>query len=327
MTTPHDPYDDAELEAFADEVQSELVSERWAGWGQEAPVLPAREQPDPAPATAFWRPRRVAAAALLLALAIWPWFRERRTLPIEYEVAVHLDEGVALQQGVPARLRLGQVLETQPGMHARIAVPGMGEVVLEPESRLRVGDARAIDGEHLLALESGAVTASILAPPRRFQLGTPGGVAVDLGCVYRAEVLDEERTLVRVVAGAVSFEAHGRQVYVPQGASVLAQVATGPGTPILDDAPQRLRQILAQLDAGQPLGVGDDHFAILFELCRPEDSLSIWHLMMHAEGAQRFVYAKLLDRLVPMPEPYEAEACVEPGSEANLAWYALQPWS
>ena len=94
----------------------------------------------------------------------------------------------------------------------------------------------------------------------------------------------------------------------PATGKVLAQVATGPGTPILDDAPQRLRQILAQLDAGQPLGVGDDHFAILFELCRPEDSLSIWHLMMHAEGAQRFVYAKLLDRLVPTPASVAAQA-------------------
>jgi hypothetical protein len=48
--------------------------------------------------------------------------------------------------------------------------------------------------------------------------------------------------------------------------------------------------------------------------------------MSRAQGGDRFTYAKLLDRLVPMPEGFEPDECVRAGSEGFTAWRALQPW-
>lgn len=49
--------------------------------------------------------------------------------------------------------------------------------------------------------------------------------------------------------------------------------------------------------------------------------------MNRAQGSDRFVYAKTLDRLVPMPEGFEVDECVRAGTEGYAAWRALQPWS
>ena len=307
-----------ELDAFVEELHQDLQPEAWQGWRNGVPRLPER------------KPQRAklwiaVAASLLLALGVTrPWQVA--------EQPGYLAELIATSNGSTSvqqrrTLRRGEHIETGPEQSARIEVADLGQLELDVDSLLRVGDASEIDGEHYLRLERGAVTASIFASPRIFQLGTPGGIAVDLGCVYRAEIEGDGRTRVTVVAGAVSLEAMGSKVYVPQGASVWSRDGAGPGTPIQDEANAELRGIVTELDASASLHLDLETFRRMFELASPADSLSIWHLMMRARGSDRMVYAKLLDRLVPMPEGYEAEECVRAGSAGNLAWRKLQPWS
>lgn len=322
---PLDPRQDAELEAFADALHEDLSDLRWQGWDEgQAPSLPARSEPRISRAsTARW----AVAAALLIAVAMRPWLGTPAPEAIYgVSLADRTGEGTTGYSSVEM-IGAGQVVETAAGRVARIEVPELGEVQLDPGSRLRIGDAEQIDGEHFLELERGAATAAIFASPRRFQLGTPAGIAVDLGCVYRTEVAENGRTHVAVLAGAVSLEAEGREVYVPQGASVWATPETGPGTPIWDDASDELRHILARLDEGGTLKIDSDDFYALFELARPRDALSVWHLMVRSEGSQRYTYAKLLDRLVPMPDEFEPEECVEADGPGHQAWRQLQPWS
>lgn len=308
---------DGSLEAFADELQKDLRTEAWQGWRNGIPELAARK-----PKRA-WRPLAIAAALLLALGFLQPWKAEEQTsYLVELMVAPH----ESLSQPSKRMLRRGEHIETGPGQSARIEVAELGQLTLDANSRLRVGDSSEIDGEHYLRLERGAVTASIFASPRIFQLGTPGGIAVDLGCVYRAEIEANGQTRISVIAGAVSLEALGNQVYVPQGASVWAGVGEGPGTPIQDAADPELRRIVRELDAGEAFRLESEAFHSLFDRARPEDSLSIWHLMNRAQGSERFVYAKLLDRLVPMPEGFEPDECVRAGSEGFAAWRDLQPW-
>jgi ferric-dicitrate binding protein FerR (iron transport regulator) len=310
---------DASLHAFADELHEELQSEAWQGWDGEPPELPDRKP------QSEWR-RLGLAAALLLALALGvmqPW--KTQELP-SYLAMLQLESQGEASAPSMRRLRQGEQIETGPGQTARIEVAELGHLTLDANSRLSVGDSSEIDGEHYLQLERGAVTASIFASPRIFQLGTPGGIAVDLGCVYRAEIDADGQTRIRVIAGAVSLEAMGAQVYVPQGASVWARPGKGPGIPIDDETDPEVRRILRALDAGGALGLESEDFQRLFERARPADSLSIWHLMSRAQGGDRFTYAKLLDRLVPMPEGFEPDECVRAGSEGFTAWRALQPW-
>jgi FecR-like protein len=311
---------DGALEAFAEKLHQELHSESWQGWRDGVPKLP-EHQPQRA-----WR-RLAVAAALLLAWALGitqPWSTEvQPSYLVELLAAPQDSSSVQIKR----RLRRGEHIETGPGQSARIEVAELGQLTLDSNSLLRVGDSSEIDGEHYLRLERGAVTASIFASPRIFQLGIPGGIAVDLGCVYRAEIEGDGQTRISVISGAVSLEALGSQVYVPRGASVWARVGEGPGTPIWDEADPEIRRIVRELDTGAALRFESDAFQSLFERTRPRDSLSIWHLMSRAQGRDRFVYAKLLARLVPMPEGYEPDDCVYAGTAGYVAWRELQPWS
>jgi hypothetical protein len=310
--------DEGALEAFACELHEELQSESWRGWQHGVPELPARKP------QRSW-PWLAVAAGLLLALGFaQPWKTARQPSYLAELIAAPGEPHTGV---IKRTLRRGEHIETGPGESARIEVADLGRLTLAADSLLRVGDASEIDGEHFLRLERGAVTASIFASPRIFQLGTPGGIAVDLGCIYRAEIEADGQTRISVVAGAVSLEALGSQVFVPQGASVWARVGEGPGTPIQDAADPEIRRIVRELDAGATLTVESEAFQRIFERARPADSLSFWHLMSRAKGNERFVYAKLLNRLVPMPEGYEPDDCVRAGAAGFAAWRKLQPWS
>lgn len=308
---------DGSLKAFAEELQQDLQSEAWQGWQNGAPALPARKQ------ARAWRPLAVAAALLLALGFLRPWAADEQPGYLaELTSAANDPAGKASKR----LLRRGESIETGPGQSAQIEVAELGQLTLDANSLLRVGDASEIDGEHYLRLERGAVTASIFASPRIFQLGTPGGIAVDLGCVYRAEIEADGQTRISVTAGAVSLEAMGSKVYVPQNASVWARVGAGPGTPIQDAADPEFRRIVREIDADAASEFGTEVFLELVDCARAEDSLSIWHLMDRAQGSERFMYAKLLDHLVPMPEGFEPEDCVRAGSPGFAAWRALQPW-
>ena len=324
MKQDHTPEDlqpdevDGSLEAFAEELHKELQTEAWQGWRDGIPDLPVRKT------RRTWRPLAVAAALLLVLGFLQPWKEDEQPGYLaELIVAPH--ESPSAQD--KRTLRRGEFIETGPGQSARIAVAELGQLTLDANSLLRVGDASEIDGEHYLRLERGAATASIFASPRIFQLGTPGGIAVDLGCVYRAEIEADGQTRIAVIAGAVSLEASGEQVYVPQGASVWAHSEQGLGTPIQDESDPEIRRIVRELDAGASLPIDGEAFHRLLELARPADSLSIWHLMNRARGNDRMIFAKLLANLVPKPAGYKIEDCVSAGSAGFAAWRELQPWS
>ncbi|MBM4014416.1 MAG: hypothetical protein FJ293_05560 [Planctomycetes bacterium] len=118
-------------------------------------------------------------------------------------------------------LRVGDRIVCGDGGSARVRVGEVGWLSLQPSTRLRVGaghgDAEKA-GAFQLELERGTVAATIFAAPRVFALGTPGGIAVDLGCIYETTVADDGATFLKVTSGSVSFESGGRKVHVPSGA-------------------------------------------------------------------------------------------------------------
>src|SRR6185295_10248568 len=162
----------------------------------------------------------LAAAAAVLALGVagllWVRAHERASTPggasggaggsgapLAAGAAGEVYRAQALSGALASsELRLGDRLVTDGATRARLSVGAIGSLIVEPGSSVRVGQpgpALAADAEHLLWLEHGAVTASIFAAPRLFQLGTPSGLAVDLGCVYRARVSDDGTTWLTVL--------------------------------------------------------------------------------------------------------------------------------
>src|SRR5204863_5705766 len=110
--------------------------------------------------------------------------------------AVHVG-ATTLRDAASAGLAAGDEVVCEPGSHARVRIGAIGWLSLEEKTRLRVaaghGDAKR-EGAFRLDLERGSVEASIFAAPRVFALGTPSGIAVDLGCRYRATVDDAGHT-------------------------------------------------------------------------------------------------------------------------------------
>lgn len=130
---------------------------------------------------------------------------------------------------------------------AKVTIASLGDVEIEDGSRVRIVDTGT--RAHALFLERGALRATITAAPRVFQVGTPSGLSIDLGCEYRLEVTEEERSRLSVITGQVAFTYEGREVYVPAGASCESAHGRGPTPPIFDDAPHELKELVEKLSA------------------------------------------------------------------------------
>jgi len=152
------------------------------------------------------------------------------------------------------RLGIGEWLVTDSVSRAVIDIGMIGEVEVKPDSRVQL--LRADASDHRLALQQGAIFARIWAPPLLFSVETPSASAVDMGCVYRLEVDAAGASLLHVETGLVTLERNGRESFVPAGAMCLTRPGDGPGTPYYEDAPEKLKKALSQLDPmlGAPQG-------------------------------------------------------------------------
>jgi hypothetical protein len=195
------------------------------------------------------------------------------------------------------RLRVGEWLETGQSSRARVKVGGIGQVEIEPRTRLRLVDAGA--PSHRLALARGVLHARIWAPPGRFFVDTPSAVAVDLGCEYTLAVDETGAGLLRVSSGWVGFEHGGRESFVPRGAACATRPGKGPGTPYYEDAPAELKRALAEVDFG-PAAARPEAVRSALASARREDALSLWHLLARLDGADRAaVYGRLAQLVAP----------------------------
>ncbi len=176
--------------------------------------------------------------------------------------------------GEARQLGIGQLLETDAASSARLTARFIGQVTVEPNSRLRLVRARA--SHHRLALERGAISARIWAPPRLFFVETPSALAVDLGCVYRLSVDDRGSGLLSVETGWVALEQGERTAIVPADASCSIRPEAGPGTPSFRSADPAFRQALERIDS---VPENAEALGTLLSRARPKDSLTLWHLL------------------------------------------------
>jgi hypothetical protein len=85
------------------------------------------------------------------------------------------------------RLPVGEWLETDAQARARLKVSRIGQVEVEPLTR--VGLISSGRGDYRLRLDRGTLRALIWSAPGQFFIETPAAVAVDLGCAYTLHVV------------------------------------------------------------------------------------------------------------------------------------------
>jgi ferric-dicitrate binding protein FerR (iron transport regulator) len=199
------------------------------------------------------------------------------------------------------RLRMGDVLETDASSQARVKIADIGDLTLDPNTRIRLLVTRP--DEHRMALDRGKVEAVTVAPPRLFIVETPAATAIDLGCAYTLEVEDDGSSLLHVTAGLVALERDGRETIVPAGAFCRTSPGSGPGTPFYEDSSSNLQAALDYIDTGKNGPEYDRQLEIALRESRVRDALSLWFLIPRLDTQSRgLVFDRLAELLPPPPE-------------------------
>jgi hypothetical protein len=198
------------------------------------------------------------------------------------------------------RLGVGQTLETDYGSRARLEADEIGQIDVEPGTRLRLLDMSS--GLKRIALDRGTIHTYIWAPPGEFVVDTPSATTVDLGCAYTLQVDDSGAGLVRTSRGWVGFKLNGHEAFIPAGAACATRPKVGPGTPYFEDAASEFRAALMRFDFkdGTPQQRAAD-LATLLRDPRKRDALTFWHLLARVDESQRGLVYDRLAELVPPP--------------------------
>ena len=144
-----------------------------------------------------------------------------------------------------ARLGVGQLLETDDRSRASLQAGDIGQIEVEPSTRLRLLTMSA--GLKQIALDRGTIHTYIWAPPGQFVVNTPSAVTVDLGCAYTLHVDDSGAGLLRTSLGWVGFKLNGHESFIPAGAACATRPKVGPGTPYFEDASAKFRAALDEV--------------------------------------------------------------------------------
>jgi len=286
-------------------------------------VLPAEltEVSHAAPGRLLRFPRQLglAAAVILLSFSLGAYFFRHRTNPPDTgpSWSVSSLEGtpqigsLTISRGnTAAKLRVGDTLVTDSTSRASISETLLGEIRVDPNSRVRL--VQSGPDRKRMQLEVGTIHAAIWAPPTQFIVETPSATAVDLGCRYTLQVADDGSGTIRTTLGWVGFHWNGRDSFIPAGAICSTRPQVGPGTPYFEDASPLFRDALRKFDESLPSS--DDasrQLDVILKEARPRDGLTLWHLLSRTSGPERAeVYARI-SALVPPPAGVTREGILQ----------------
>jgi predicted anti-sigma-YlaC factor YlaD len=274
----------------------------------------------PLPARMPMKIALACAATLALAFGVF-WFYPRAPRPAWDVTRIEGAPKIGSKTvGEAGKLRVGEWLVTDDSSRAEIRVGEIGQVQVDPGSRVRLVEAKS--DEHRLALARGKMQAFIWAPPRQFYVDTPSAVAVDLGCAYTLEVGEDGQGLLSVIGGWVAFEWQGRESFVPAMAMCVTRPRLGPGTPYFSDASEDFQNALAIFDVAES-GSDARSNALQTTLAksRKRDALTLWHLLPRTDGEERLRVYNRLAELIPPPPQATPEAVMRGDHAALDLWW------
>lgn len=254
-------------------------------------------------ALSFLKPLAIAASIVLVVTAV---FLVRRNKPDAAPPSLP-SWRVAKLVGTPhigtaalndqANLSVGQWLETDANSRAQLDVANIGNVEIDPNTRVRLIETKPT--EHRLELQRGRLSARISAPPKLFFVNTPSGVAEDLGCAYTLEVDDQGNSVLHVTLGWVAMQLIDRESTVPAGAACATRKGVGVGTPYFEDATPVFRAALAKFDFEGAAWKSSAVDLVLHD-ARPRDAMTIWYLLSRVNETDR---SRVYDRLAELVAP------------------------
>jgi hypothetical protein len=276
--------------------------------------LPFPPEPDwdAAPKRERRRPVLAWAAAILLT-ATAGVLLGRDTWRVETLAGSPSLRGVAFA----GRIAMGGRVVTDAHSRARLEVKGLGIVELEPGSVLRRVRGRS-PSVRKLALDHGALTAFIQAPPRQFVVETPVGVATDLGCTYTLRVSPDGHGKLAVTAGRVTFTRDGLESFLPAG-TWCPLLPSGDGVPRRDYASDAFLAAIAAYDS-TPAG-DDTALGRVLGAAEPSDAITLWHLLPRVSRDGRLRVTARIAQLIEVPAGVPRERVLALDPAALDAWW------
>lgn len=276
--------------------------------------LPPEPDWDAPPVLEIPRPSRshvwMALAASFVAVLGLAWFA-RDAWHVETVTGRPALSGIAFA----GRVAMGGTITTDAASRARLDVPGLGAVTVDPGSCVR--RVRGQGAERRLELERGTLHARISAPPRLFVVGTRVGSAVDLGCAYTLTVDSAGMGRLEVTLGRVMFDNRGEESLLPAG--LWCPLTTdGAGVPRRVDASESFLAAVAVTD--NPACQADD-FTPLLTVAEASDAITLWHLLPRVQGDVRRQVAERFAALVEVPKDVALERVLALEPAALEAWW------
>lgn len=279
---------------------------------EASPLRQIRPKAHPTPRRLWLWTAAIAATAMLI-VAISSYVRVRGR-----SAATDTAWNLSWNNSAPQAIHRGQVIDTGPHSAAQLQSDFIGEVHVDPNSRLKF--VLSTKEEQRLALERGTIHAFIWAPPREFVVDTPSATTIDLGCRYTLQIARDGTGSLNVEMGWVAFQWHSLESFIPAGAACKTRPARGPGIPYFEDAPAELLSALARFDEnGDPKAL-----RTVLQTARPRDALTLWHLLSRTQGRERREVFARFEHLVKLP-PAITEQKILDGDPAalDIAWNAL----
>lgn len=276
---------------------------------------PVKQKSRGAPWWAYVAHWKIMLSLLILAVGGVVAVSFRNTYEVEMRSGAPLVGDEVLTES--RHLRKGDWITTDDSSAVYLKLGAIGNVEVAPGTRLQVQDKRI--WHHELTLNVGRIHARIWAPPRRFFVNTPAGLAIDLGCEYTLEVDSSGYSVLHVISGFVGFARGTREVIAPAGWLVRARPDRAPGTPYAETASDTFKEALERFDFGS---FSRPVLTELLNEARPEDAISLLELLWRTQEQDRARVYDRLTELVDPPDGVTREKSLARDPETLDAWRA-----
>lgn len=225
-------------------------------------------------------------------------------------------------------LQVGEWLETDAKSRARLKVGLIGEVDIQPDSRVKLVETSP--EEHRISLERGRINAAIWAPPKIFIVETPSATAIDLGCMYTLEVAEDGSSTLKVTSGWVALQSGNIESLIPADAMCRTKKFYGPGTPYFEDARSEFKAALEKFDFSS---AKSEALKTVLNEARAEDALSLWHILLKVQDEEKEQTFLKLSELIKIPADITLEKIMNGNSETmselwdSLGYGSISLWN
>jgi len=184
------------------------------------------------------------------------------------------------------KLTPGQTLETDSRSHASLRAEEVGEIDVEPGSRLRLLDLAS--GKNRLALDRGTIHATIWAPAGEFVIDTPSAVGGRPGMPLYAQGDDAGNGVLHKSLGWVGFNSTDAKHLSRRARPVRRSRRPDRERHTLKDASDSFRAALATLD-DERTGAAEhtEALRVVLTQSRKRDALTLWHLLARVPEPER----------------------------------------